>query len=445
MLSCVEKALRQAGLWRSDARILLALSGGVDSVALLHLLTRLRHDGGFELFAAHLNHGLRQEAARDAAFAAELCRKLGVPCTVGRTLVRDHLSGESEEMAARRLRYGFLRGTAMALGASAIALAHHGDDQAETMLLRLIRGTSLTGLSAMSPWQDGLFRPLLSVTRQQIEDYAREQSFSWVEDATNHDPAMARNRVRQCILPEMKAMNPQAVAALSRTAGLLSRDESFLQSLTEPYYQKLQRLPQGLLWPVEEILLPLATRLAARMLADMGVTVLTESAVETLAALMSAPVGARAEMPFGLLAIREACGLALFRPREKNLAEAILPVPGEIGFDGGLAAARLVKDILPDTSFRQTFSAKAFPKSLVIRTRRVGDWLCPLGASGSMSLKKAMNMRRLPSSQRENWPVFAVGEHILWVPGASLMENAYQRNDNDENFIELIWRKNHEH
>ena len=206
--------------------VLAAVSGGVDSMCLLHFLRAQ----GYAVCCAHFNHRLRgEEAARDEAFVRAWCEKEGVPFYAGSGDVRAHAraTGKSEEEAARDLRYAFLRETAKALNAQ-LALAHHADDNAETVLLNLVRGTDLRGLCAMRPKQDGLVRPFLEQTRAELAAYARSHGIPHVEDRTNADPnAAARNYLRLEILPRLREINPRAGEHIAATArSLASLDDS---------------------------------------------------------------------------------------------------------------------------------------------------------------------------------------------------------------------------
>jgi tRNA(Ile)-lysidine synthase len=218
----VEAVLREC---RSDTtlarqpRIVVAVSGGADSSALLHALTRAAPRLGLDLTAAHLDHGLRRASRGDAKKVAALCEALGVPL-VSR---RDTPSDDGED-AARRLRYEFLEEVAAAAGAETIALGHTGDDQAETVLLHLVRGAGLEGLAAMRLREGLRFRPLLGLWRVDTEAHCLRHHLDPVEDATNRSPRYARNRVRRQLIPLLETFNPQVKAALVRLAAG-ARDE----------------------------------------------------------------------------------------------------------------------------------------------------------------------------------------------------------------------------
>ena len=206
-------------------RVLCAVSGGLDSMCLLHMLDAWCKERGGQLAAAHFNHRLRGGAAdRDEEFVRETCEAWGIPLTAGREDIREYAgrNGLSIEEAARTLRYGFLRRTAEEMKCERLYTAHHADDNAETVLLNLIRGTGLKGLTGMAWEREGLCRPLLSVTREELEAYAAQWNIPHVEDETNADPeAASRNFLRLQVLPLLKELNPQAVEHICAAAGRL--------------------------------------------------------------------------------------------------------------------------------------------------------------------------------------------------------------------------------
>ena len=203
-----------AALPRRGEKVLCAVSGGLDSMCLLRMLEAWCEERGGQVVAAHFNHRLRTRADRDEEFVRETCESWGIPLTVGRGDVGEHArrEGLSTEEAARNLRYAFLRRAAAEAGCKRVYTAHHADDNAETILLNLIRGTGLTGLTGMDWERDGLCRPLLGVTREELEAYAAEWKIPHMEDETNADPeAAARNLLRLQVMPLLKELNPRAV------------------------------------------------------------------------------------------------------------------------------------------------------------------------------------------------------------------------------------------
>lgn len=224
----------QAVLPREGERVLCAVSGGLDSMCLLFMLNAWCGERGGRVIAAHFNHQLRgDDADRDEESVREICQQWDIPLTVGRGDVRAFAAreGQTVEEAARTLRYAFLRQAAETEGCGRIYTAHHADDNAETILLNLLRGTGLRGLTGMDWERDGLCRPLLGVTRAELADYAARWDIPHMEDATNADPdAAARNLLRLRVMPLLKELNPRAVEHINRTAGQLRSADDALEA-----------------------------------------------------------------------------------------------------------------------------------------------------------------------------------------------------------------------
>jgi tRNA(Ile)-lysidine synthase len=228
----------------------VGLSGGKDSVALVDALASLRRRRGFGVVAAHLDHGLRPGSADDAAFCAALCERLEVPFRAGAADVRARAARERGglEQAARRERYAYLRRVRDEEKATAIAVAHTRDDQAETLLLRLLRGAGATGLAGMRPRAGDLVRPLLAVSREEILAHLRERGLDWREDPSNADTAHRRNRVRHELIPYLEErFNPGIRAALARTASLLADEAAHVRAEADALLAAMAREEGGAL------------------------------------------------------------------------------------------------------------------------------------------------------------------------------------------------------
>ena len=233
------------GLLKAGERVCVAVSGGADSVALLLAMVEANTESklnkeplGVVLRAAHVHHGLRAaEADGDEEFVREVCERLGVPLTVFRvdTAARQAAEGEGVEEAARELRYAALRGLMASGGVDVVATAHTLDDQAETVVMKMLRGAWTEGLGGVSPEIQGsgagrIVRPLLGVRRAEVESFLRERGQGWREDATNQDLSLTRNRVRHVLMPMLREFNPAVDALLARTAEIAREEEAFWQA-----------------------------------------------------------------------------------------------------------------------------------------------------------------------------------------------------------------------
>lgn len=219
----VAEGIRTGGLWAAGDRVAVAVSGGRDSVVLLDLLARTQGLHGGVLSVATFDHGTRPDSADDAAFVAERAASLGLPCEVGRAT----LGPDASEAACRTARRAFLEG----LDADALALAHHLDDQAETVLLQWIRGGGTRGMGGMAPRRGRWVRPLLDVRRAELASWAAHQGLTWREDPTNAATDRTRNAVRHEVLPALEALRPGATVAIARGARHAREDDAFLAAL----------------------------------------------------------------------------------------------------------------------------------------------------------------------------------------------------------------------
>ena len=236
LVAAVDRALRGLGVSESGQALVVGLSGGGDSVALLDAIVALEARRGVRAIAAHLDHGLRPDSGDDAAFCRSLCEGLGVTFRLAAADVGARAARERGgiEQAARRERYEFLDAVRRETGASAIAVAHTRDDQAETLLLRLLRGAGATGLGGMRPRRGRIVRPLLQVSREEVRAHLRDRGLSWREDPTNTDLKRVRNRIRHELVPYLEArFNPALREGLARTADILAAEAAHLRAEAE--------------------------------------------------------------------------------------------------------------------------------------------------------------------------------------------------------------------
>lgn len=397
--------LRSHGV-TEGTRITAAVSGGADSMALLTVLHRLQKDLGFDLRAVHFNHGLRgQEAARDEAFVAAYCQKIGVLLTVGRGDAARRASdmGESTEQAARALRYAFFD----SLDTDIVATAHTADDNAETLLLHLLRGTGPRGLCGIPAVRGRYLRPLLTVSRAQIEQYLSEHKINHIEDSTNTADDCVRNRIRHHVMPQLLRENPQFLAAASRTAALQTEEEAFLSSLAQTAAddcrasdgydcKKLRALPQVLL---RRVLLG-----ALRALALDNPAVCYVEALQTL--VYADDPSASVNLPEGHTARRE-YDLLRFDVAQQRFAPVQLPIPGSVKIpELGMTVTCHVTEssnFIQKNAYTICVGYDMIAQSLTLRPRKTGDAITL--PCGTKTLKKLMIDRKIPVTMRESLPV----------------------------------------
>lgn len=293
-----------------DGLVLCAVSGGRDSMVMLHLLSALGAEGGFHIAAAHFNHRLRPTADRDEAFVRDWCRERDIPLTCGAGYVADFAAREGlgVEDAARKLRYAFLESAARDMGADHIATAHHREDNAETVLLHLLRGTGLQGLGGIAPVRGGIVRPLLETSRAEIDAYAARNSVPYVEDESNRDTRFTRNRLRLEVLPLLEEISPGCGGRIAAAAELLREEDGHLRREAEALVPDASDGAVTLPVPVlERQDKAVQRRLVRTMGRKLGVE-LTKAQTEAVLSLKS---GGCLDLPQDLCAVRKPHRLCL--------------------------------------------------------------------------------------------------------------------------------------
>jgi len=426
------------GLLTAGDRILVAVSGGGDSVALLRLLAGYRDAGPLTLVVAHVNHRLRGAASDgDQTFVEDLAAGLGLECV---TLQADAPAREPGapmpgEESLRRARHLLLGGAARDRGCDRIALAHTMDDQAETILMRLVRGSGRRGLSGMAFRGPGrLIRPMLEIRREMVRAWLDRIGQPRREDETNADPRYLRNRVRARLLPAVEEMNPRAVEAMARAAGILALEDRYLDRLARGWLGgrstgvsagELASLPRAL-----------AMRVARLMLKRAGGEVRGARLADVTALLDLAGRGRDGDsrcLGGGIEASRDGVSIVLkvagAEPaREAGPYSRSMPVPGrvELPDGGGVLEARLVPreavaadpaDEAPGPGRLALLDARRLGPVVTVRNRRPGDLFHPLGAPGSRRLKEFLIDRKVPRRQRDIVPLVVGPVGIAWVVG----------------------------
>ncbi len=409
------------------SRVLCAVSGGSDSVALLHLLWSLRVQWGWEIFAAHYEHGLRgEDSLADACFVEDFCRARGIPCMVEHGDVsgwaKEHRQGLEE--AARTLRYAFLERTADALSCDRIATAHNADDNAETLLLNLVRGSGLRGLGGIPPQRGRIVRPLLTVSREEIEAYLRENGLSHVEDRSNADETIRRNRLRRTVMPVLRQMNPALLRAFSDTAALARQDEEYLDAQAEAFLREHNR-DQSL--PVEE-LLSLHPAISSRVVRKCCDHSLSREHVEQVLAFCRGSGLGFLDLPGQRL--RRERGRLYFAPAARVRFPDRTIRPGEtveIPELGLRVAADLVEYNQKINSLFKTSCIKyenIRGNTILVTGRRPGDRLRPAKRGCGKSLKALFAEAGMTVGERDRCLVFRDEAGILAVHGLAVDERA---------------------
>ena len=442
----VRRFIRDHGLLPKGERVLVGVSGGPDSTCLLLTLAALRRSLRFELHAAHFDHQLRGQraAAREERFVRSLADALAVPLHCGAGDVRAHARARhlSLEEAARGLRYRFLAGAAHEAGCQAVAVGHTRDDQAETVLLHLLRGSGLRGLAAMAPssaWPlpaehdaPRLIRPLLGLSRADAEACCREAGIEPVRDPSNRSPAHLRNRIRRELLPLLRRYNPRIEDALVRMADAAATDIELLERLasealaTAPSKDGAVRLERARLAALPAALQRHAVRLAiARLIGDgRG---FSDRHVRSILRANEGRTGARLDLPRHLHVVvqRNAIVLSTAAPPIADPlpdAETPLRTPGKTRFGPWRFQTELLKrppaNIASSSNAYSAFlDANACGARLWLRRRRAGDRFHPLGLRRPKKLQDFFVDAHVPRVERDAVPLVCTERGIVWVVG----------------------------
>ena len=415
MLNKLWDFIREQGLISPGDTVVCAVSGGTDSVALLFALYLLKEKGSFHLEAAHFNHRLRgEESDRDEAFVRCLCQRFEIPLHVGSGKV---VSGKKGlEAAARDARYGFLLGLE-----GKIATAHTADDNAETVLMHLLRGTGPEGICGMARISGELYRPLLELRKAALVQFLEGAGISWREDATNAVADNPRNALRLNVLPEIEKSYPSAAESIARYARIARIESDCLARQTDSFLaERVEHGPWG--WriasgPAEEAVL----RRCIRRICGAN---LPAQRLDEAVALWKLPRG-RTELGGGWTAERTNGALYLMHASARAPAEVPLNPNGTTVLPGVCRVCVELGDypIEPDNPLVEVVDAEAL-SGAVLRTRRDGDRIHPLGAPGSRLLSDYLTDRRIDRPLRDFLPLIAREGRILWVGGAIIAEEA---------------------
>ena len=477
LLNRVSTYVQRHDLIRNGDRILAAVSGGADSVCLLSVLKGLQKELSFELRAVHVDHGIREEAGRDRAFTEELCKRLGVPCSVYLENIPEKQagSGMSEEELGRKIRYADFEKTRKAWEAeefrtgnsendecvtngsrTLIATAHHKNDQAETVLFRLFRGSGISGLGGIRPMRDHIIRPLLFLERKEIEAYLREQGLTFCVDATNSDCTYSRNKIRHQLIPAAEEICEEAVGHIAGTAEILQETWDYLSRVgdeakhrceTEAGVLDRERFLQEDPYLQKQILL-----LMIRELPTGGKDIGSDH-LEKMQSLLKSGNGGEQYLPGecrfyckqGRIwfeapgAERGDAGMAdtkilMAFCKEKGVPPELFGEdPGVYRIVNGEIWKSIEKIRKPEENtdrYMQYYDPAGLPsgEQICIRHRMPGDHMILNEAGNKKPLKEILIEEKIPEEYRDSLWLPACGSEILWIPGIRRTRSGYLTN-----------------
>ena len=454
IIGIVENTIETCRMLNPGDSILVGVSGGPDSVALLSILfdfvspLHLSRIG-----VAHLNHSLRgDQSDRDAAFVEDLSHRFGLPCHTAKKDVIQHqrLHKISLEEAARQVRYGFYHDIAQQYGYNKIALGHHADDNAELILMYLLRGSGNCGLSGIPPVRDNhIIRPLIRLTRSDIMNYLTRKNLAYVTDASNEDIRFMRNSIRHRLIPMLKTeYNPKISQALNRLGSIASCENEWMDHIIRPLYHQalISSVPGRVVFSafqLKKIHLAALRRILRKAINDLKGSLRRISYThidEAVSLLINGPASGSIDLPDRiritkapeqLIIIRETGGLRQIKARTVPDYEYSIPGPGTVTIQETGATFRLcpvsLRDI-PDgcVSGHQVafFDMNMIKFPLVIRNFRPGDYFTPLGMTGSQKVKKFFINHKVSRPGRAKCPLLLNRNKIIWIAGYRTDESA---------------------
>ena len=427
--------IEENGLLDKAGHVIVALSGGADSVCLLELLKRLREEDakGFELSAVHINHGIRKESDEEEVFVKNICEKFGVPCQVKKLDVPGYAKekGLGVEEAARALRYEALNEEAAHIYEKKsresgqerdrdvrIALAHHRDDQAETVLFNLFRGSELKGLSGMRPKNGIYIRPLLFAGKEDILSYVKERGLSFVTDESNYDVTYSRNRIRHNILPEADKVHGKSAEKIAETADRLAAASDYIENETAKAFEDVVRDENGSLSADKKEIARLHPFMQQSVLYEMICKAgghkkdITHKHAGDLLKLMNNRNGGQISLPYGLTGYCDQSSISV-----KRADSAGRSVARNIRFSIFL---RKDLDGIPDSRYTKWLDYDKIGRQPEVRTRRPGDYIFFEDDKGNLHKKRLKDYfieEKISRSERDQIPLVADGDHILWIVG----------------------------
>jgi tRNA(Ile)-lysidine synthase len=426
--------IRRHGMLGDGERVLAAVSGGADSVALLDVLGELRASLGLAVSVVHVHHGLRPESDADADFVLALSARLGLPAHVERVAVKRGPPWDGLEAESRRARHAALQRAARAVDATRIATGHTADDQAETVLMRLLQGAGPRGLGGIPPVRGWLISPLIETRRAELVEHLRGRGLTWVEDASNRDVRFLRNRIRHDLLPFMAGLTgTSSVEALCRSAAAARAVVADLEARARGDLERLAtREPVGITLDVSALgagAVELGAEILRQAAAAQGETgPLRGPAQRAIRALVGEAPRRRTVRLGRLVAERSGRRIRVGPATLPALAARVWSPPGDLALPEigrCLTASIVVRDrdyVVPRAAGRVAFDADALPATLTVRARRRGDVFSPFGAPASgpgalRRLKSFLIDAGVPRWERPRTPLVEAGGHVIWVAG----------------------------
>jgi tRNA(Ile)-lysidine synthase len=438
VINKIRDFISSRNLIKPGDKVLVALSGGPDSVFLFHALLALREELRINLLAGHLNHCLRgAESNKDEAFVKAFAKKQEVKCLSAKKDVSGYAKRKklSIETAARELRREFLLKTADKYECRRIATGHNLNDQAETVLMHIIRGSGLTGLKGVPVVNGRFIRPILGISREEILEYLRQNNIEWREDSSNRSLDHTRNKVRLTLIPQLKKYNPQIIHSLSHLAEIVGSDLELINEITDDAYKQVVKIRKtkinidlSCFNSYNKGLQRNILRRAILHIARHGIVPSFESIEHSLYLMAQGKVGGRYEVLPGIWCLvgYDSAEIAARTGSKKMIIDAdpkILKVPGTTKYNGHFIKAEVLKELTGNIRMSLKTDVVYFDAdrldidALTIGSRKPGDDMVLFGSSHRKKIKEIFIEAKVPQAQRDFWPVVRSNGQIIWLAG----------------------------
>lgn len=451
LLNSVTHTITRHAMLNGGEKVVVGLSGGPDSVCLLVLLNHLKERFNLELHAMHVDHGLRpDETPAEILFCERFCRELGLPFIFRSIDVRAHEEayGLNRQEAARELRYQCFQAVISEITADTLALAHNADDQAETVLMRLLRGSGPAGLSGIPVKRGNIIRPLIETERSEIELFLDKNNMQYIIDSSNTRTDYLRNRLRKILMPELLQINPELIRSLQKTTSILQEEERYFEIIVTKTLMKLvsrksdKRL-ELFLAPLEIMERVLLRRVLRRAI-DVTETLRGISFIhieDMISLIKSGKAGDRIYLPRDIRVIKEYALLVITSDPPHVLTDCEIQPPGEAVLTGiGTVIKARFEDNSSDISDGKSsvlLDAEEMVFPLTIRARKPGDFFYPLGFGKKKKVQDYFVDEKVPRDERDSVPIVVSGSNIAWIAGYRA-DHRFRITDQTKKFLRLV-------
>lgn len=456
MVKKVADFMAEHNMLKEHDKVIAGISGGADSVCLLLMLLELRENLPFDIVVVHINHGLRgKDALRDEQFVENLCRQYDLPLEICRENVEliAKKGKQSLEEAGRNVRRAAFQRVLRKYGGTKVALAHHKNDNAETILMNLARGSGLSGLAGIRPVSGNIIRPLLCLTREEIEAFLQQRDIRYCTDETNASAAYTRNRIRNHILPLFEnEVNEKAVVHMADTAEQLLKVWEYMESQTEEYYcRSVFQKETGLLilqktyYEIPKVFRSNILRRAMKEISGKEQDI-HRVHVESLEALMEKQTGRRVDLPYGLVAERCYDGIYISGKEKKEEKTECVEVnfhkKEKVQVQDLVLSYKIMErdDRHEEKVYTKYFDYDIINRAVTLRTRRPGDYITIDGDGRKQKLKSYFVNEKIPREDRDRILLLAEGNHVLWIIGYR-RGHAYYVGPDTEKIVEILINK----